>query len=116
SEERVFLGNSPIDADHAEILGCRLRPYKVVDADVAVGASQEPSVGKRVEGQHRGRSRVDRTRRGGAVVLEKVWTRHVIHSGGIQQLPNSLEVGEEEYLVLLDRAANGAAILVSAEL
>src|SRR5579862_3342136 len=114
SEHRVLLGNVPIDAGHAEILGCRLRAYKVVDADFAVGAGQEPSVGLRVKGQHRSRSRIHYTR-SAAVVLDKVWTRHVIHRGGIQQLPNSLIVHEEEYFVLFDRPAEGAAILVSAE-
>ncbi len=35
-EERVFVGNIPIDAGHAEILGRCLRAYKVIDADVWV--------------------------------------------------------------------------------
>src|SRR5579862_1326884 len=85
-EEPVLVGNIPIDSSHAEILGRVLRAYKIINADVGI-AIEQSSVWSRVEGQHLGRSRVYHTPlRSGAVILDKVCGRHVIHRGGIEHL------------------------------
>src|SRR3984957_18145667 len=112
-EERVFVGNVPVDAGHAEILGGCLRAYVIVDADLGV-ALEQSTVGSRVKGQHSGRSRIDDA--GGAAVVGDIsWSRHVVDVRGIQHLLNSFIVHEEKNLVLLDGAAQSSAELVSTE-